>query len=161
MDSTFSFCVPLSDESDTTMLGRQLAALLQPGDTLLFAGSIGAGKTHLARAIIQARLAASGRREEVPSPTYTLVQSYTDGMCEIWHVDLYRITGPDEVVELGIVEAFESCIVLVEWPDRLGNLAPDNALRIDLRAEGSGRVARFAWSSLRWKTLLPALDLAS
>ena len=161
MDSATIASISLQDETQTTALGRQLASLLQPGDVLLLTGVIGAGKTHLARAIIQTRLSASGRHEEVPSPTYTLVQTYDDGECEIWHADLYRVTGPEEVIELGLVEAFDTAIVLVEWPDRLGDLAPEGSLVINLEPDGPGRRANFASTAERWHRLLPVLDPAA
>ena len=114
----------------TESLGRTLAGLLRAGDCLLLDGPLGAGKTTLARALLRE---ASGRpRMEVPSPSYTLVQSYQgrDGM-PIAHFDLWRLDGPDALHELGWDEARDG-VVLVEWPDRLGQLAPDDALRIAL-----------------------------
>lgn len=127
----------LPDEAATAALGERLAALLRAGDTLLLEGPIGAGKSHLARALIRARL---GRMEDVPSPTFTLVQTY-DADPDIWHADLYRLTHPDEVLELGLDDAFTSAICLVEWPDRLGRHLPPDALRLTLQAEGEGRRA--------------------
>jgi tRNA threonylcarbamoyladenosine biosynthesis protein TsaE len=128
----------LADDAETTRLGTVLARHLLPGDTLLLSGNIGAGKTHLARALIQARL---GRMEDVPSPTFTLIQTYDAGSTEIWHADLYRLGHPDEAWELGLEDAFESAICLVEWPDRLGSLAPANALHILLTQKDAGRDA--------------------
>lgn len=107
-----------------------MAPGLRAGDVLLLEGPIGAGKTHFARALIQARLAQAGAVEDVPSPTYTLVQVYQAGPLEIWHADLYRLGHPDDVLELGLVEAFETALCLVEWPDRLGDLVPPGALRL-------------------------------
>ena len=78
-------------------------------------------KSHFARALIQSRLAAIGRFEDVPSPTFTLVQCYDLGSVDLWHADLYRLTSPSECDELGLVDAFESAICLVEWPDRLAS----------------------------------------
>jgi tRNA threonylcarbamoyladenosine biosynthesis protein TsaE len=130
--------LPLPTEAATSRLGTDLAALLQPGDTVLLEGPIGAGKTHLARALIRARL---GRAEDVPSPTFTLVQTYAAPGAEIWHADLYRLTHPDEVWELGLDDAFATAICLVEWPDRLGRHVPDKALRLTLSALGAGRLA--------------------
>lgn len=127
----------LATEQDTTRLGHWLADHLRGGDCLLMQGAIGAGKSHLARAFIQARLQ---RAEDVPSPTFTLVQTYQADV-EIWHADLYRLTHPDEVLELGLADAFEDAICLVEWPDRLGHLAPPDALRLSLTNEGNGRRA--------------------
>ena len=128
----------LPDDTATTRLGILLAGLVGPGDTLLLHGSIGAGKTHLARALIQARL---GRAEDVPSPSFTLVQTYAADGTDIWHADLYRLSHPDEVLELGLEDAFATAICLIEWPDRLGGSAPETALHIALTAEGDGRRA--------------------
>jgi tRNA threonylcarbamoyladenosine biosynthesis protein TsaE len=130
--------IPLPTEADTARLGARLAALARPGDCFLLEGPIGAGKSHLARSFIRARL---GRMEEVPSPTFTLVQVYPADGVEIWHADLYRLTHPDEVWELGLDDAFSQAITLVEWPDRLGAHLPDGALRIKLEPLGDGRRA--------------------
>ncbi len=127
----------LATEADTSRLARAFAALLVPGDTVLLDGPIGAGKSHFCRVLIQTRL---GRAEDVPSPTFTLVQTYPADV-EIWHADLYRLTHPDEVLELGLDEAFASAICLVEWPDRLGSHQPKGAIRIRLRDAGEGRSA--------------------
>ena len=128
----------LPDADATEALGRRLSALSRPGDVILLEGPIGAGKSSLARAFIRARL---GSAEEVPSPTFTLVQVYDAEGMEIWHADLYRLTHPDEVWELGLDDAFQSAICLVEWPDRLGAHLPPEALRIRLEAAGEGRRA--------------------
>ncbi|MES2845751.1 MAG: tRNA (adenosine(37)-N6)-threonylcarbamoyltransferase complex ATPase subunit type 1 TsaE [Pseudomonadota bacterium] len=128
----------LPTDDATTRLGAWLAARLGPGDCVLLDGPIGAGKTHLARAIIRARL---GRMEDVPSPTFTLVQTYDEGDIEIWHADLYRLSHPDEVLELGLDEALDHAICLIEWPDRMGSLLPPDAIRITLSTEGEGRRA--------------------
>ena len=131
--------IHLARPEDTDRLGRILSACLRAGDTVLLDGSVGAGKTHLARALIRARL---GEGEDVPSPTFTLVQTYETAGAEIWHVDLYRLSHPDEIAELGLEAAFESAICLVEWPDRLGALAPFDALHLRLSPEAEGRRAR-------------------
>jgi tRNA threonylcarbamoyladenosine biosynthesis protein TsaE len=131
----------LAVPEETDRLGRRLAELVAPGDVLLLEGPIGAGKSHLARALIRARL---GRDEDVPSPTFTLVQTYDDPAGEIWHADLYRLGHPDEALELGLVDAFDDAICLVEWPDRLGRLRPETALTVRLEAEGDGRRAHLA-----------------
>ncbi|MGO4906871.1 tRNA (adenosine(37)-N6)-threonylcarbamoyltransferase complex ATPase subunit type 1 TsaE [Pseudorhodobacter sp. W20_MBD10_FR17] len=133
------FTCHLPDDAATTALGHVLATLLQAGDTVLLRGGIGAGKTHLSRAFIQAKL---GRAEDVPSPTFTLVQTYDAEDCEIWHADLYRLSHPDEVLELGLEAALEHGICLIEWPDRLGEFAPETALNIALCAKAEGREAQ-------------------
>ncbi|WP_435257072.1 tRNA (adenosine(37)-N6)-threonylcarbamoyltransferase complex ATPase subunit type 1 TsaE [Thioclava sp. FR2] len=137
-----SFHIPLSDPDRTVALGHAIAPVLRPGDTLLLTGTLGAGKSHLARAIIRARL---GREEDVPSPTFTLVQTYDHAEGDLWHADLYRLSHPDEVIELGLDEAFETAIALVEWPDRLGDLVPADPIRVELRYDGEGRMAEITF----------------
>jgi tRNA threonylcarbamoyladenosine biosynthesis protein TsaE len=134
----FSYFLP--DEAATTRLGQLLARHLRAGDTVLLTGGIGAGKTHLSRALIRASL---GYDEDIPSPTFTLVQTYGADP-EIWHADLYRLSQPNEAVELGLDAAFETAICLVEWPERLGDLTPPDALCITLSPEHEGRRAAFA-----------------
>ncbi|MCE8418687.1 tRNA (adenosine(37)-N6)-threonylcarbamoyltransferase complex ATPase subunit type 1 TsaE [Rhodovulum sulfidophilum] len=134
----------LASEAQTRALAERLAARLGAGDTLLLDGPIGAGKTAFARALIQAAQARAGRDpEDVPSPTFTLVQTYEAGPLEIWHADLYRLGHPQEVMELGLDEAFETALCLIEWPDRLGDLAPAGALHITL-APGESETLRHA-----------------
>jgi tRNA threonylcarbamoyladenosine biosynthesis protein TsaE len=138
MSADNSTSVFLPDDAATTALGVLLASLLQAGDTVLLSGGIGAGKTHLARAFIRAKL---GREEDVPSPTFTLVQTYEAEDGEIWHADLYRLSHPDEVLELGLESAFETAVCFIEWPDRLGDFIPSDALKIALSIKGDGREA--------------------
>lgn len=133
-----SLTLELPDEAATSALGARLAAVAAAGDVILLSGPIGAGKSHLARAFIRARL---GRDEDVPSPTFTLIQTYGPPEDEIFHADLYRLTHPDEVWELGLDDAFTRAICLVEWPDRLGAHLPPGALHIHLAALGEGRRA--------------------
>ena len=151
----------LASPEATTHLAHRLAPMLVAGDSILLQGPIGAGKSHFARALIEARLAAQGLAEEVPSPTFTLVQTYDDGLVEIWHSDLYRLNGPADIDELGLWEAFDSAICLVEWPDRLGAYAPQNALRLELAptARPGERLARLSFSAPIWHERLKGLDL--
>jgi len=137
MTKTAAVTADLPTEDDTADLGRWLAPLLAAGDCVLLQGPIGAGKSHLARALIRARL---GRMEDIPSPTFTLVQTYTADV-DIWHADLYRLSHPDEVAELGLEQAFSQAICLIEWPERLGRLTPLNAIRIALSTKSEGRSA--------------------
>lgn len=128
----------------TDRLGAALARCLGAGDTLMLLGEIGAGKTHLARALIRAAMAAAGEPpEDVPSPSFTLVQTYCAGDTEIWHADLYRLGDPGEVQELGLDEAFGRALCIVEWADRLpAALRPARALNVRLTPDGAGRQAR-------------------
>ncbi len=127
--------VTLDTEQDTLAFGARIAAVLRPGDVLTLVGDLGAGKTTLARGLIQSRLGDI----DVPSPTYTLVQTYDWGEVELWHCDLYRMEAPDDALELGLLDAMGEEIVLLEWPDRLGALLPDDALSIDIAFDGEGR----------------------
>lgn len=121
--------VALPDLAATARLAAALARLARPGDVIALEGPLGAGKTTFARAFID----ALGGREEVPSPTFTLVQLYELAPAPVWHFDLYRIVKPEEVYELGLEEALAEGICLIEWPERLGALLP--AERLDLRLD--------------------------
>jgi tRNA threonylcarbamoyladenosine biosynthesis protein TsaE len=136
--------ITLDNLAATEALAARLAALARPGDALLLEGPLGAGKSALARAFLRAATGDAGL--EVPSPTFTLVQSYDlPGGTAAHHFDLYRLTGPDGLLELGWDEAREG-IVLVEWPERLGRLVPAGALRVELAPgpEEDARLARLA-----------------
>ncbi|HYH19287.1 MAG TPA: tRNA (adenosine(37)-N6)-threonylcarbamoyltransferase complex ATPase subunit type 1 TsaE [Azospirillum sp.] len=130
--------LPLADEAATSALARRLAPHLRRGDVVTLPGDLGAGKTSFARAVIRA---LSGEEVEVPSPTFTLVQTYDTDAGTIWHFDLYRLSGPDEVVELGWEEAADG-IALVEWPERLGPLTPPDRLELALRMAGTADARR-------------------
>ncbi|WP_172328318.1 tRNA (adenosine(37)-N6)-threonylcarbamoyltransferase complex ATPase subunit type 1 TsaE [Mangrovicoccus sp. HB161399] len=150
----------LSTPGDTEALARRLAPLLGAGDVLALSGPIGAGKSVFARALVKHLLAAEGLDEDVPSPTFTLVQSYQAGALEIWHCDLYRLTHADEVLELGLDAAFDEALCLVEWPDRLGDDLPASALSLELAPDASGdaRSLTLAWSDPRWDARLSFLS---
>lgn len=140
MPAAATLTIALPDEAATEALGQALAAAARPGDTILLEGPIGAGKSHLARAFLRSR--TGDPTAEVPSPTFTLVQTYADaGGGTIWHADLYRLSGTADLDELGLDEAFGRDICLVEWPDRLGGAAPPDALRLRLSVAGEGRQA--------------------
>lgn len=123
----------LASADETGVLAEAMADRLAPGDTLLLQGQLGAGKSHFARALIRHLLGPDGPTAEIPSPTFTLVQTYSCPAGEIWHADLYRLVDPDEMAELGLEGAMEDAICLIEWPDRIAPDWPANAvcLRFD------------------------------
>ena len=113
--------------SDTQVLAEEIAALLKAGDILALEGELGAGKSAFARALIRAY--RSDPKTEVPSPTFTIVQSYQAcGKPDIWHADLYRLSDPEELYELGLEEVRDDSVLVVEWPDRLDKAWRDEAL---------------------------------
>ena len=140
-----SLTLALPDEAATVRLARALGRLLRPGDLVALGGDLGAGKTALARALIRS-LSPLGKAEEVPSPTFTLVQSYDTPGLTISHFDLYRLGGAQEVAELGFDDALQTGAALVEWPDRLEHLLPagrlDVVLHFDMAAGPGARRAQ-------------------
>lgn len=154
-----SLDLDLPDLAATMALGGALARLCAPGDLIALAGPLGAGKTALARAIIQALLPG----EEVPSPTFSLVQTYEAPGRRIVHVDLYRLESADEIGELGLEDALAQAVVLVEWPERLDGLrlGPDRLdIRLARQGRGEGRVARLKGHG-RWGPLVEKIGHAA
>jgi tRNA threonylcarbamoyladenosine biosynthesis protein TsaE len=132
----------LPDLAATEEFAARLAGLARPGDAILLHGPLGAGKSALARAFLRA--ASGDPNLEVPSPTYTLVQTYPTRLGLVHHLDLWRLEGEEGVLELGWDE-FVQDIVLVEWPERLGRLRPPGALDISIRIdEGESRLVTFS-----------------
>lgn len=152
-----SITVVLPDEAATGRLAAAIAARARVGDVVALEGGLGAGKTSFARAFIRAR--AGDPTLEVPSPTFTLLQTYDLPGGAVWHFDLYRLAAPEEVWELGLEEAFVEAIALIEWPERLGAALPDPHLDVvlaiaDLSSEG--RVARLT-PSAGWRDRVAGL----
>lgn len=117
-------------EEDTILYAGDLAKDIKRGDIFLLSGDLGAGKSVLARALI--RNLTADPDMNVPSPTFTLVQTYDTPQATIWHFDLYRLEEPEDVYELGWEDALSGGIVLVEWPERLGPLTPKQARTITI-----------------------------
>jgi tRNA threonylcarbamoyladenosine biosynthesis protein TsaE len=138
--------IELSSLAETRALAARIAGLVRPGDVILLEGELGAGKSEFARAFL--REIAADRRLEVPSPTFTLVQRYNTTRGTIYHFDLWRLEGPTGLSEIGWYEARDG-IVLVEWPDRLGDQRPIEALTVTLQIIGptSRRVTLSGWSA--------------
>lgn len=139
----------LEDEDATERLGTELAAMLEPGDVVTLSGPLGVGKTALARAVLR----ALGHSGDVPSPSFAIVQPYEELVPPVWHVDLFRIEDAGELEELGLDSASES-VLIVEWPERAGEDAWPEALRLTLEfAQGTARrltaVVPAAWQG-RW-----------
>lgn len=157
--------IDLPDESATDALARRLAGLARVGDVIALSGDLGTGKTRFARAFINALPPAAGassgpRPEEVPSPTFTLIQIYERVPAPVWHVDLYRLAHPGEADELGLEEAFAEAITVIEWPDRLGDRLPVERLDLTLSytASPSARQATLRASD-GWRVRLAAAGL--
>ena len=130
----------LADEAATGRLGQAVAAQLRPGEAVCLTGPLGAGKSTLARALVRALTTPD---EEVPSPTFTLVQFYEGARLAVAHFDLYRLSDPDEAYEIGLDEALDTGAAVIEWPERLEGRLPPDRLDIEIAlAEDGGRTAR-------------------
>lgn len=130
----------LASEAETRNLAAALAVVLRPGDTIALHGDLGAGKSTLARGLLQ----ALGWPGEVPSPTFTLVQAYEPPALPfpVWHVDLYRLDHPSEADALGLFET--DAALIIEWPERLGHRLPADALHLHLSGSGD-EVRTLTW----------------
>jgi len=124
-----------NNEKETVNLGKKIARLCQRGDIFALYGTLGAGKSVLARAIVQEICGMT----EVPSPTFTLVQMYEAPNFEIYHYDLYRIKSPEEVFELNIEEAMFEGVCLIEWPDKMGGYLPRHAIKLKITPKEENR----------------------
>jgi tRNA threonylcarbamoyladenosine biosynthesis protein TsaE len=129
----------LADEAATARLGAAIAAKLQPREAVCLTGPLGAGKSTLARALVRALTTPD---EEVPSPTFTLVQFYEGPRLRVAHFDLYRLSNPDEAYEIGLDEALEDGAAVIEWPERLEGRLPADRLDVEIGLLEDGRSAR-------------------
>ena len=137
------------DESSLRDVGARLAGRLQAGDVIALYGELGAGKTTFSRGLIAAYCGA----DDVPSPTYTLVQLYDTGLLPVWHFDLYRLKSPEELVELGWDETQDG-VALVEWPERAGDHLPQWRLDVRIEFAGEGRRVTLEPRGEGWQTRL-------
>lgn len=159
MTMPFSRTIICSTEDATLALAQALAQALNPGSLVALEGDLGAGKSTLARAFIRASL--HDAEAEVPSPTFTLVQTYEreDGV-EIWHADLYRLTDPEEAYELGLDEAREDGICLIEWPDRMPEDWWQNALKLHITIGDKGeRTVVLSGDEEHWRDVIEGLGV--
>ena len=150
-------------QPDLPLLAQPLAKALHPGDILALWGDLGAGKTAFARVLIQC---LTDKSREVPSPTFSLVQIYDYPGGEIWHCDLYRLKAPEEILELGIEDAFHQALCLIEWPQRLERFLPEKRIDIsfDILSE-TLRSIKVSWGNTERNsclaTALQTLTIAS
>src|ERR1041384_3989815 len=143
MTSPATFSVALASETATAQLMADLALLIGPGDVITLSGDLGAGKTAAARALI--RYCAGDQDIEVPSPTFTLAQSYDLPSFPLVHADLYRITDPGEMEEIGLSPLPEGTVALIEWPERAEGDLPADRIEITLTHRPAlGSLARAA-----------------
>ena len=143
--------IDLANANETRNLAVILSQNVQKGDTILLTGAVGAGKTHFVRSFIKFLLTVD---EDVPSPTFTLVQTYETIVGEVWHSDLYRLSDEQEIEELGLFDAMTEAVCLIEWPDRLGSYTPTDALHIELKSSSNlhSRVLVAQWDHPKWET---------
>jgi tRNA threonylcarbamoyladenosine biosynthesis protein TsaE len=151
--------IDLPDLAATAAFGRLLAGTLRRGDVVALKGGLGAGKTTLARAIVAGLSAES---EDVPSPTFTLVQTYpialSDGPAELWHFDLYRLDRSDQVYELGIEDALAEGVSLIEWPELAAGLLPkESVLSVELQIMAGQARRALIEGGAKWRDRLPEL----
>lgn len=131
--------IALADEAAASRLGAVLAGALRAGEAICLSGPLGAGKSTLARALVRA---LTHPDEDVPSPTFTLVQFYETAAFPLAHFDLYRLTSPDEAFEIGLDEALDEGAALIEWPQRLEGRLPPDRLDIEISLEDGGETRR-------------------
>jgi tRNA threonylcarbamoyladenosine biosynthesis protein TsaE len=140
----------LGDEAATARLGATIAHALQPGEAVCLSGPLGAGKSTLARALVRELTTPD---EDVPSPTFTLVQFYEGARLKVAHFDLYRVSNPDEAYEIGLDEALDEGAAVIEWPERLQGRLPADRLDVEIGIEAAGRRVRLtphgAWEGRR------------
>lgn len=130
--------INLANERDTLALGARIIQTLSAGQLIALTGDLGAGKTTLVRGMIQSVLGDI----DVPSPTYTLVQTYECPNFDLWHCDMYRLERPEDGYELGLLDAFEDAVCVIEWPDKIAPLLPKDRFEIDIQFDGEGRIAK-------------------
>lgn len=141
-------------EDDTVRLGQLLAGIAKKGDIFALFGTLGMGKSVLSRAFIQFYLG----KVEVPSPTFTLLQTYETPGFDIYHFDLYRLKDPDEIFELGMEEAMYTGVCLIEWPEKMGGYLPKRAIVVKITPQSNGRLFEFYTADSACAERLSALN---
>ena len=145
--------VPLPDLGAVRSLGRRIATVLEVGDVVALSGDLGAGKTTLARMILE----SLGYEGEVPSPTFTILETYDPPALRmpLVHADFYRLRSPDEAAELGLADYRDGRALLAEWPEKAGDFTGEGSyLGIHLTTGDTGRMARIdqgpGWLERTW-----------
>lgn len=123
------------NEAETIAIAGRLAARVKPGDIIALNGTLGVGKTAFCRGFIQSFLPET----EVPSPTFTLLQTYDTPEFSIYHFDMYRLKAPEEAYEIGIEDAFADGVSLIEWPEKIGNLLPKKHIAVTIEMKDHAR----------------------
>ncbi len=149
--------VETAEESATARIGARLAPALSAGDVIALRGGLGSGKSVLARALVRARMGDPGLT--VPSPSFNLVQIYEPPAGPpVWHVDLYRLDRASELDELGLEDAFDAAVTLIEWAEKAAPLLPEEALHIVIETTGPGRRRLVFLGGPAWRDRLDALE---
>ena len=145
----------------TVSISETLAELIRPGDTVLLFGKIGSGKTFFSRAMIQKMMQKQGAVvEDIPSPTFTIVQIYDTLVPSVWHLDLYRILNPEEIIDLDLENALEKHVCLIEWPQNMGLHVPERNLSItfeELVGSDEVRNINFEFNGIGWEHIIRGL----
>ena len=145
----------------TVSISETLAELIRPGDTVLLFGDIGSGKTFFSRVMIQKMMQKQGVVvEDIPSPTFTIVQIYDTLLPSVWHLDLYRISNPEEIIDLDLENAFEKHVCLIEWPQNMGSHMPERNLSMTLEETvgfGEVRNISFEFNGTGWEYIIRGL----
>lgn len=155
LSNVFFTRVQLCSIGNTQRLAENLSQVVLKGDVFALKGDLGAGKTTFTRFLIQALM---GSETHVPSPTFTLVQTYESRNFEIWHFDLYRLKSPEEILELGIEDALLRGVSLIEWPEKMGSYLPQNCLKITFELHDDKRQILIEGND-EWQMRLKKLNL--
>ena len=122
-------------EQDTFRIAANLATRVKKGDVIALYGTLGMGKTVFCRGFINSLLP----KTEVPSPTFTLLQTYDTDKFQIYHFDMYRLKSPEEAYEIGVEDAFSDGVSLIEWPEKIGRILPKKHISVTIEADKKGR----------------------